>query len=147
MSDLTAIAYVSSATHPLANEELEALLSRSRTINSAVGVSGVLLYHDGSFFQYLEGPHDAVNMVYSRVMASRLHHGIEELLREPVAQLEFSDWYMGFAQTPRTTLQKLAQAQWMHALGGRPLPSGSGRSTPGVELLRSFWARARQISA
>ncbi len=45
MSTLTAVAYLSSSTTLLSEPELEALLLQARTF---VGVTGVLLHHDGT---------------------------------------------------------------------------------------------------
>jgi len=37
-----------------------------------------------------------VARVYEHIVADRLHHGIIELVREPIAAREFSDWTMAF---------------------------------------------------
>ncbi len=138
MSALCSLAYVSSATRRLSDAELEALLQGARRFNAAAGVSGALLYHDGSFFQYLEGPHTAIAAAYQRVCASPLHSGIVELLHAPVAHRHFQAWHMGFSQASESLLLTLSQAHWDGARRhSRPL------GNDGVQLLLNFWQRIR----
>ena len=70
-ADLIHLVYVSVATKPLAREELLALLAVARRINEPLGVTGILLYVDETFFQVLEVPH-----------AKRHGHRIENLIRK-----------------------------------------------------------------
>jgi hypothetical protein len=140
MPSLIAVAYVSSACRRFTAEELDALLVDARAFNATVGVSGALLHHDGSFFQYLEGPESGVAQAYSRVKRSRRHRGLIELVAAPVEQRHFSTWSMGFAEPVASELQSIAQATWRaehRAASLHPEPS------PGLGLLLAFWKRAR----
>ena len=67
------LVYVSTATEPFSSEELTRLLETSRKNNTADGVTGMLLYHDGNFFQVLEGDRDAVIGVFRRVERDPRH--------------------------------------------------------------------------
>lgn len=96
MNDLQALVYVSTAEHHLSEAEIGHLLDRARERNAKEQVTGVLLYSHGNFMQYLEGPRAGVARVYEHIVADRLHHGIIELVREPIAAREFSDWTMAF---------------------------------------------------
>lgn len=96
MPHLQALVYVSTAAHLLSPEELHRLLDRARARNLQEGVTGVLLYSYGNFMQYLEGGEAGLNRVYDIIKADRLHHGIVELLREPIQAREFSEWSMAF---------------------------------------------------
>ena len=96
MTDLNALVYVSSAVRLLSEAELAHLLDRARARNAREGITGVLLYAQGNFMQYLEGPPSGMATVYDIIKADPLHRGIIELLREPIAAREFSDWAMAF---------------------------------------------------
>lgn len=96
MNDLQALVYVSTASHHLSDGEIEHLLDRARARNAQEQVTGVLLYSHGNFMQYLEGPHAGVARVYEHIVGDQLHHGIIELVREPIPAREFSDWTMAF---------------------------------------------------
>jgi hypothetical protein len=140
MTPLIAVAYVSSAIRRYAPAELDALLLDARAFNMQAGVSGALLYQDGSFFQYFEGPEGGVSQAYARIKGSRMHRGLIELVRQPVPQRYFSTWSMGFAEPVSTALQAISQASWdsQREAAARPLDRA-----PGLELLLSFWDRAQ----
>lgn len=136
---LQAIAYVSSAVERLAPAQLDDILEASWQRNHAAGVTGVLLYHDGSFFQYLEGPPEGLARVYARTRGSQLHHGLVELLDQPVTGRLFPDWLMGFCEAPRSVLQELTHASWVDSV--QELQARDDRSD-GVSLLLDFWNRS-----
>jgi hypothetical protein len=96
MTDLSALVYVSKSTRPLSEDELNHLLERARTRNCQEGVTGVLLYSHGNFIQYLEGTPAAIERVYAVIKADPQHHGIIELMHEPIQSREFSHWSMAF---------------------------------------------------
>ena len=142
MNSLVAVAYVSSALRRFTPQALDALLVNARDFNLKAGVSGALLHHDGSFFQYFEGPEVGVEAVYLRIKASRSHHGLIELIAAPVDQRHFSGWSMGFASPVASDLQAISQADWLaaHQLAcdqAAPAPA------PALSLLLAFWQRAK----
>ncbi len=139
MAPLIAVAYVSSAVCRFTPEELDALLLDARSFNAEVDVSGALLHHDGSFFQYFEGTEDGVEQVYSRIKKSRMHRGLIQLVYQPVQQRYFSTWSMGFAEPVSTVLQSLSQASWKSQREAVTMPADPA---PGLKLLLSFWDRA-----
>ncbi len=95
-SELTQLVYVSTASHPFSPDELRELLSRSRINNQAVGVSGMLLYHDGNFIQAIEGPRDAVSAIQARIARDPRHYGMIVLRKGPIDDRNFPEWSMGF---------------------------------------------------
>jgi len=93
------LAYASAATAPFTPEFLQLLLARARDANAAHGVTGMLLYHSGSFLQVLEGPQGAVERTFASIQRDLRHHRIKVLLRKSVDCREFADWSMGFIDT------------------------------------------------
>jgi hypothetical protein len=141
---LTAIAYVSSATtRHLSAPVLDRLLMDAREFNARADVTGALLYHDGSFFQYLEGPERGVESVYSRIKRASQHKDLIEIHRETVSQRHFSEWSMGFAVSASTAIQEISQARW-HAQREEAVRQDPGAHSPGLQLLLSFWSRAQR---
>ena len=92
------IVYVSTATREYGKDELERILAVSRRNNSADGVTGMLCYHGGTFFQMLEGKRDKVEAAMSRVAADPRHYGVMVLLEQEVDQRDLADWSMAFSQ-------------------------------------------------
>ena len=103
MNQLAALAYVSSAAKLMSESELEALAVSARTENHRHQVTGVLLYDNGSFFQYLEGAPSAVVHVYERIKASRQHHGIIELDTVSLMPVTSAAGTWGFRVPPRAS--------------------------------------------
>src|SRR5690606_11216407 len=99
-----------------------------------------LLYHDGSFFQYFEGPASSVDEVYQRIKKSSQHHGLIELVNGPIEKRHFSNWSMGFAEPVASELQALSQAAWLEQ---RQEISARAAPSPGLALLLSFWNRSQ----
>lgn len=141
MSTLRAIVYVSAATQLMSVAQLESLLVAARDLNRASGVTGVLLYSDGSFIQCIEGADDVVQLTYQRIRASRRHKNIVELLDDRIVQRSFPDWLMGFAQPTRSELLSLSTARWQRLASEVP---GGGAASPGLSLLQGFWKNTRR---
>lgn len=125
-----AIAYVSAASWNLLDEQIERIVSESRRLNTLNGVTGVLLYCDGNFMQYLEGGEDAVKETFERIRASESHYQLNELMNQPILEREFGDWAMRFSRPGPDEFVELAAARW----------KGTAQTGPGASLLRSFWA-------
>jgi hypothetical protein len=90
------LVYVSSAVELFSDAELDQLLATSRGNNSARGVTGLLLYKDGNFMQFLEGPKQQVLEVMNKVKTDSRHRGVIVLLQEEHEGREFDEWSMGF---------------------------------------------------
>lgn len=98
--------YASAATEPFTDEELTELLAIARKKNTAVGVTGMLLYDNGSFLQVLEGPEAAVMKVYQRITRDPRHTDATLLYRAEVETKDFEEWAMGFARPGKLAKEK-----------------------------------------
>ena len=128
-----AIAYVSAASWSLLDEQIDRIVSESRRLNAINGITGVLVYCDGNFMQYIEGDEAAVMEAFARIRASSSHRQISELMNQPILEREFADWPMGFVRPGSEEFVDLAAARW----------NGSARTGPGLSLMRTFWAKCR----
>lgn len=100
------LVYYSAATQRVDDAELERILRTSRRNNGQVGVTGVLLFHEGSFFQVLEGPAAPVLRTFDRIMKDPRHVSVIRALNEPAEARAFADWSMGY-----TAVDQLEEAQ------------------------------------
>lgn len=91
---LWAIVYVSKSARPVTADDLRQLLEGARRRNVEEGITGVLLYADGYFMQYLEGAEAALHRVYAVIKAHPLHYGLIDLVRERIEAREFTEWSM-----------------------------------------------------
>ncbi len=90
------LVYVSSATWPMNNEDLNMILDISRANNQRLGVTGLLLHIDQGFLQVLEGPKDAVLELLAKIQKDIRHIGLRVLIQQEIAERLFADWFMGF---------------------------------------------------
>ena len=87
--------YASRAIPAVDQEELQAILQRSKAHNPTVGVTGVLCFSGGIFLQVLEGSRSAVNRLYNRIVVDARHSEVELLLYEEIKERQFAGWSMG----------------------------------------------------
>lgn len=99
--------YISAATVPFDQSDLTTLLEKAREKNHKVNVSGMLVYHEGSFFQVLEGPAEEVEKVYDIISDDPRHDEVQLLLKHQIEERSFPDWSMGFVNTEKEPLSKL----------------------------------------
>lgn len=90
------LGYASAATKPFEGDELVELLTKARSNNAALGVTGMLLYHEGSFLQILEGRREAVESLYAKITEDPRHVDPLLLFRHEEHPRSFGDWTMGF---------------------------------------------------
>ncbi|ADV84143.1 BLUF domain-containing protein [Terriglobus saanensis] len=97
MSALMHCIYASVATVPLNTAELVDILLVARANNKHRGITGILLYTEGSFFQILEGAPEDVAATYAKTAEDHLFTRVTDIISEPIAKRAFSDWTMGFS--------------------------------------------------
>jgi hypothetical protein len=90
------LAYISTTTTEMSDAALVRLLDGSRAANRAAEVTGFLLYRDGRFLQYLEGPEAAVRDLMRSIGSDARHRHVAVLLESAIARRQFPDWTMGF---------------------------------------------------
>ena len=92
---LVRLMYASRAAASVDQEELVAILRKSKANNPAIGVTGVLCYSEGVFLQVLEGGRSAVNRLYNRIASDPRHTQVELLSYAEIGERRFAGWSMG----------------------------------------------------
>lgn len=87
------IAYFSSSA-TAEGPDLPSILASSRRNNAALGVTGLLCHHDGSFLQFLEGDPQVLEGLYGRISRDRRHKDLVRVLDEEARTRAFGDWSM-----------------------------------------------------
>lgn len=137
---LFAIVYVSKASRPLTLEELRSIQERAQSRNAKDSVTGVLLYSEGAFMQYLEGPADGLTRVYERIKPNPWHYGLIDLYREPIAGREFSEWSMAFRMVD--SLGRSSETEPDVRIAEKLADAVARQSVP-CGYLAAFWGRGR----
>jgi hypothetical protein len=107
MPSLIHLIYASVATEVFGSVELSALLEQSREANKRLGLTGMLLFSDNSFFQVLEGEPAAVDQLYVKIAADKRHAQTTLIIREPITKRSFENWSMGFANVSQEELRNI----------------------------------------
>ncbi|QMU27819.1 BLUF domain-containing protein [Adhaeribacter radiodurans] len=88
--------YLSTAAQLMSDEELKKILLVSNANNRDLGVTGMLLYHEGSIVQVIEGEEQTIKKLYAKIANDPRHRGIIKLSEGKLDQRNFPEWSMGF---------------------------------------------------
>ena len=97
---LKQMVYLSSSPTLDPSPFIESSLLDIQRKNAALGISGILLFSEGTFLQVLEGPADAVDQLYETIVKDRRHRNIVRLHESIVPERSFPDWSMGWKRIP-----------------------------------------------
>ena len=126
------LVYCSRATPGVDQAEVERIIKSARRWNPAHGITGLLVFGGGIFFQWLEGPRDSVMGLMRILNADTRHESIVPLTEtEEVRERMFPDWDMELV-TPDDIRDVLADA-----LGEATDPKHSAALTLLLEQLDS----------
>ena len=95
--------YVSGASTPFSDSELRSLANKSARNNAQRDITGLLLYHDERFMQFLEGDVFNVGGKFEVIRNDPRHHGVYVLRRRFVPFRQFVDWTMRLAEPGEIT--------------------------------------------
>jgi hypothetical protein len=99
--------YTSAESTPLDPPELKAILELARSRNAKRSVTGLLLHSASNFFQVLEGDEGVLNELFTTIAADPRHKRVTKIIDEPIAQRDFADWSMGFAEVASEELTSI----------------------------------------
>jgi Sensors of blue-light using FAD len=89
------LVYCSRATAGVGDADVERIIATARRCNAEHGITGMLVFGSGIFFQWLEGPRDNVTALMSLLRGDRRHDNIILLSQtEEVRERLFPDWDM-----------------------------------------------------
>ena len=100
MSDLYRLVYASK--NHLQGSDVEIahavsqILAASQRNNTAVNVTGALMFNAGAFAQVLEGPQQGVESTFERIQCDPRHGDVTVLQCGPVESRSFTNWSMAF---------------------------------------------------
>lgn len=119
------LVYTSKARRQMSENDINRILSVSRINNSLYGVTGMLLYRDGTFLQVLEGKGADLSETYARIRRDKRHYDCKLLMEEGIVQRAFQGWEMAYRAhddlLERQQLQLLDIAQITEKIDNRDL--------------------------
>jgi len=107
MGSLFQIVYTSTAAELFSRAELNELLKGSVQRNTRAGITGLLLYNNGTFMQTLEGEEAVVIALFAKISRDPRHHHVIPLIHEPIERRNFSNSAMAFRDLDAPELRNL----------------------------------------
>lgn len=101
------ITYVSAATTAMSDDDIAAILVKSRANNVRLGLTGALLFRQGRFIQILEGPVEQVHEQFAVIAADPRHSNLQKIRETVLVERQFPDWTMGFRPLSDQDVKKL----------------------------------------
>ena len=89
------IVYCSRAVHDMDKDTLDKIITTAKKHNPRFGITGLLVFGSGIFFQWLEGPRDNVTSLYNNISADPRHSEVVLLTKEDeFRERLFPNWDM-----------------------------------------------------
>lgn len=125
--NLLQIIYASASDVKMKADELSEILNSARENNAKADISGMLVYHSGSFLQVLEGPEEDVSNLFAKIEKDPRHGAINVLFRDTVPEKEFEDWSMGYVDASGEASSVDGYVDYMRELEQMTLDGTRGR--------------------
>jgi len=134
---LKQIAYASRQSYILNDTDIMELLANCRRNNSLYQITGMLVFFDGTFVQYLEGPEKNIDALYKKISNDKRHRDIVLLIEDYIENREFADWSMAFKNV---TAANIKDIEGLKDFKKEDLFKGKNPENehPGILLLKSF---------
>ena len=83
------ICYVSTANKELSKSDISLLFKTVRQKNDILGVTGILMFSEGNFFQIMEGEHHTINDIFKNIKVDPRHYNVIKILQKPTGNQFF----------------------------------------------------------
>jgi Sensors of blue-light using FAD len=116
--ELDQILYCSLCSEPMTQREIEQLAATASNLNRMDHITGMLMHADGVFVQLIEGPREAINHLWARILRDSRHMGVVQLyyLREVESRV-CEGW--GMQLVDRQSLQEMIHDARTEIVNGR----------------------------
>ncbi len=94
---LGSVVYRSRAVKALSDYDLYELVQAAQIRNAKEAITGLMLYDEGRFYQWLEGPAESVARLLAYIRTDNRHTDVEVLSEKRTSTRQFGDWKMRLA--------------------------------------------------
>ena len=112
----SSLSYQSRATSRPTAGDLRELVWKAKTKNRALGVTGMLLYDKGRYFQTLEGPPESIKVLWDSISTDKRHTEIEILSEHIIPTRLFGRWDLMSYHGDEEAIAKVQAAKAEHEL-------------------------------
>jgi hypothetical protein len=135
---LSQLVYISARKPNCTEAEIDKILAACRINNKELDITGVLLYSDKQFVQYLEGDYSEIFGLYDKIKGDDRHKNIVLINSTPIKNRVFPSWQMGAKKVDfdsieyRTQISTEDQQEFQRVLAGN-------ESNRAVETIKKFF--------
>jgi len=97
--NIVRLTYASRLKKNMSREDLAGIVTVSRRNNKKLGVTGALCHSPRGFLQILEGPADAVNDLFRRIVQDPRHSNVTLIEYTKAPFREFENWSMAYVHS------------------------------------------------
>jgi hypothetical protein len=142
---LATISYRSRAVQPFSELQLAQLLGSARQYNHANGLTGLLVYDEGRFFQWIEGSPEKLSKVWDSIQRDPRHTDIQIMGNQSVPLRFFGDWDMRFSVRKKADASSAADpTQAPHRLIDSLFRRPQGSADLATDLRHEYAASSNQ---
>ncbi len=128
--------YTSTAKPTVDEVELYDILATSIRNNRKLDVTGLLIYHSGTFIQMLEGSRENVLQIYEAIKQDPRHFNVEQLISDVTDKRHFGEWHMALEVVHKKTFEEIPAYQ--HLEQSSAFLMGMNHDHLGIRLLGYF---------
>ncbi len=88
------LVYKSVATDLFDPSRIDDLCKQAFIFNNSKGITGLLIYHEKIFFQWIEGSENDIFLLYEKLKKDPRHQYLREILYTASASRQFNGWGM-----------------------------------------------------
>lgn len=99
INPMVSLIYFSRMSRGCTPADLNEIMSASRRNNEALRLTGALCYSPRGFLQCLEGPRDAVNEIFRRIMRDSRNEDVTLVQYEEISERLFDQWSMAYVRS------------------------------------------------
>jgi hypothetical protein len=94
-SMLSHLVYISARKSNCTQQEIDKILASCEKNNSSIDITGVLLYSENQFIQYIEGDYKILISLYDKIKTDNRHRNPVLISSAPIHNRCFPNWQMG----------------------------------------------------
>lgn len=131
------LTYVSSASSRFMEGDFEQITAVSANNNRRDGITGALLFKEGTFMQVLEGDEPVVCRTFARIASDPRHQSLITLLRGNIQERQFPEFSMRVEELNASSVVD-PTSDLVKALLAKSLPTAQALRNPSTALLMTF---------
>ena len=129
--------YSSIASPEIQESDLRDIIVASEKNNTEDGITGMLIYYDGTFFQMLEGEKDKVIDSYEKIQDDTRHSAVIKLFEGETSKRHFPDWKMALKVVAPKDFEKIKAYETIEE--GNKFLTEVKDDHLGLQMLRFFY--------